>query len=139
MSMSTTNPALTATGIVDIGGIWLQPLGDAAGILPRGLLQPSYQSPSVLGRLYLSGVTGDAIIASPTSVVGSVGAHSHAGQYHRGVLPRVGASTIQLDLNMAGVIANSGQPTGRPPLRSEPHFAQVSVRYRPRFAFMKGL
>ena len=61
---------------------------------------------------------------------------------HIGVLPRVGASTIQLDLNIAGhqiVGLNDQIPSFSPPVRGEPYFAQVSVRYRPRFTFLQGL
>ena len=78
-------------------------------------------------------------MGSPSSFAASPMPLSQGLQNIRGVFPLVGASTIQLDLNLAGKEAQGGSPTARPPIRSEPHFAQVSVRYRPRFTFQKGI
>lgn len=132
------NSVRVGTGLLDVGGLYLQPISAPAGVLPRGLLQPTWTSPSHLGRMLISAVTADSLISSGTSAVGSIGPLSPAYAY-RGALPYVGASTIQLDLNLAGKQAQDGAPTGQPPLRSEPHYAQVSVRYRPRFSFLKGI
>jgi len=138
-SPATAAPSLSGTILFDIAGIYIQPLDGAAGVLPRGILQPTVAGPSALGRLYHSAVTRDSLIASPTSVVGSVGPLAPAGQ-HRGGFPIIGASTTQLDLNLAGIpAATFSPPSGQPPVRSEPHYALVSVRMRPRFQFVKGL
>jgi hypothetical protein len=131
------------TPVLDVGGLYLQPL-DNAGVLPRGIAQPTITSIRWGTRFYISAVTRDAYVVMPTSVVGSLSPVANAQQHYRGVLPQVGASSLQLDLNLAGyhtgnyAVSDISQPR-YPPVRSEPHFAQVSVRYRPRFTFLKGL
>jgi hypothetical protein len=146
VSPPTTTPAFTATILLDIGGLYLQPLDGAAGVLLRGIIQPTYVSNTNAsisgGRFYYSTPESAAVIAGPTSVVGLINPLAPALQHYRGVAPVVGASTIQLDINLAGRQTAGGAPSvaiGQPPIRSGPDFAHVSVRYRPRFAFMKGI
>jgi len=111
------------------------------GVLTRGLCLASHSSASYTARLDLSAVDGVQTLESPTSAVASrLPLRPAAG--HLGVPPRVGASTVQLDFNIAGhqiVGVNDQIPSFSPIVRGEPYFAQVSVRYRPRFAFLKGL
>jgi hypothetical protein len=135
-----TNAPGAPTVQLDLAGLYFMPLDGAAGLLAQGLIRPSWYNANFTGGLYLNSLTGEVSIQSATAGVASLQPHAQAVAFHRGVLPRVGASTIQLDLLLAG--RNASQldiPTAQPPLRSEPHFAQVSVRYRPRFTFMKGL
>jgi hypothetical protein len=127
--------ATTATAAAFVGGVYLLPL-DQAGVAPRGLAASS--TDHLTGRLFLSAVSRETTQDRETSTIASRVPDTNIGAAYRGVLPFVGASTLQLDLNLAGRDTFS-LPTSLPPLRSEPHFAQVSVRYRPRFTFMKGL
>ena len=137
---SVPTPAVVATTLIDVAGLYLQPVDSAAGVLSRGMLQPTWNSGSLVSaRFFFSAVNAEAVIAGPTSVVGSIAPLGPALQHIRGVMPQVGASMIQLDLMIGGKQTAVGAPTGEPPLRSEPHYAQVSVRYRPRFGFMKGI
>lgn len=133
---------LIASSTVDIGGFYLQPLDGAAGLLPRGLYQPTYNSTTGVGfqgRFYQSAVTRDAYVTMPTSTLASLSPVRNALTFFRGALPIVGATTLQLDLLLAGKRIQNGTPSNQPPLRSEPAFAQVSVRYRPTFQFLHGL
>lgn len=135
------NPATSNIGvgtpILSIGGLYLQPLDGPAGILPRGLGQPSILTPSV-GRLYLDGYTKRALISQPTGDVGSAPVPAAAALTHyRGGMPMVGASTVQLDVLGAARKVASGATA--PIVRSAAQFASVSVRYRPRFTFLKAV
>ena len=60
-----------------------------------------------------------------------------AEAFHRGVYPQVAPSLAQVNLLGGGRPINVTATL--PLVRSAPHFASVSVSYRPRFAFMKGL
>jgi hypothetical protein len=134
--------SVVANTFFDVGGIYLLPVDGAAGILTRGLNQPSLNASSntgFQGNFYQSALTGDAFITLPTSVVGSISPVKDARAFYRGGLPLVGASQIQLDLLQAGWRIQDGTPSAQPPLRSQPHFASVSVRYRPSFQFLYGL
>jgi hypothetical protein len=61
------------------------------------------------GRFYINNVTDERLIASASSAVGSIQGIAPA-PYNRGQFPLVGASTIQLDLNIAGKIATNVAP-----------------------------
>ena len=101
-------------------------------------MQPTYYTAGagIVARLALP-ITGEALITSPTSVVGSISPLVRPAWYQGQLPARIGPSTVSLNLNLAG--RGGFAPTWYSPLRSEPHFAQVSVRYQPRFTFMKAL
>lgn len=134
------NPATSnvgvATPVVGVGGFYLLPLDGAAGILARGLAQPTISTPSV-GRLALDAFARRSLIGAPTGDLATTLPVADALVHHRGGRPLVGASTLQLDLLGGHRFTGSGATA--PLVRSAPGFAAVSVRYRPRFLFLKGV
>lgn len=125
----TTNVGV-ATPIVECAGAFLLPLGNA-GLMPRGLAWPTIANPVIRSGLRVDAPTGFAIlVTSGDSVI------DNAREY-RGNLPRVGASTLALSLLGGGRKAASGATT--PLVHNAPLYAPVSLTYRPRFAFVKGL
>jgi hypothetical protein len=129
--------ATFAGTILAIGGLYLQPLDGPAGILPRGLGQPTIANASS-GRFYLDAYTKRALIAQPTGDMGSAPyPAAHAQTWYLGGLPYVGGSTLQLDLLSGSRKVASGATA--PLVRDSVKWASVSVRYRPRFAFLKAV
>lgn len=124
-----------ATPVVAVGGFYMLPLDGGAGFLPRGLAQPT--TAGSVGRLALDSIAGRAVVAAPTGGLASTIPFADARAYYRGDMPRVGASTLQLDVLGGGRSIASGATT--PLARSAPAFAAVSVRYQPRFLFMKSV
>lgn len=123
---------------LNVGGLELLPLADAAGVMPRGLAYPtigltnSYTSPR------FDGIRGEALQRSYAAAPAVI---QDAYVHYRGVLPRVGATTRQLTL-LAGdrrIDLASFAAADKPLIRSGPNRAAVSVHYRPRFSFLKGL
>jgi hypothetical protein len=123
---------------VAVGGLYLQPVDAPAGVLPRGLIQPNttFIAPTV-GRLTLDAINGRGLIGQPAGDLASQVPLYPADANHRGVYPRVSPSVVRLDILGAARPINT-TATG-PLIRSAPHFAAVSVSYRPRFTFLKGL
>jgi hypothetical protein len=87
-----------ASPMLTIGGLFLLPVDGPAGILTRGLAQPSIAPIGSVGRLNLSGIRGDAFIGAATGDIGSYAPLGDARVYYRGAMPKVGGSTLQLDL-----------------------------------------
>jgi hypothetical protein len=136
-SPATTNVGV-GTPIVSLGGVFLLPLDAPAGVMPRGLVQPTITDAAnyvqtwfhadTNGRMYLS---GDGV-GAPTNTP-----YANPHLYYRGQLPLVGGSTIQLDLFAAARkrIATTSEPL----IYSGPLQAFASLSYRPRFAFARGI
>ena len=120
-------PSWIATSTLSVGGMYLLPIAGRAGVVATGIsigVNPmQFTADGINGVTLLRQQTNNTIIGEPL-----------AG--YRGVLPQVGASTSQLDLLEAGH-SNSGSWGWM--VRDSDAFAAASVRYRPRFAFLKGL
>ena len=82
-------------------------------------------------------MTSRNLIAQPVGDLASQVPLLSADAFHRGVYPQVAPSLAQINLLVGGRPINVTATL--PLVRSAPHFASVSVSYRPRFAFMKGL
>lgn len=134
-------PASSNLGIaspyISLGGLYLLPIDGGAGILPRGLAQPSSLTPSV-GRFtidaysrqaWVVNVSGD--LATPMTPLGN------ALAFYVGDFPKVISSSIQLDLLYGARKAASGATA--PVAHTAPAFGSVSVTYRPRFTFARGV
>jgi hypothetical protein len=126
-----------ATPILDIGGLYLLPVDGAHGVMPRGLTVPSVgagvsvERPAgfvadTAGRVYL---TENGVASSPVA---------DALQHFRGGQPKVGATTLRLDVFAAGHPVASGA-SENPMLHCGQMYAQAAVYYRPRFVFIKGI
>jgi hypothetical protein len=129
---ATTN--IPTTQVV-VGGLYLQPLG-FAGVLPRGIVHPSINA----GIITAGGIMADAISGQVGFISGLSGLpiqFAEKWQFHRGNLPQIGATTTVLDL-MSGERRTSAAATA-PIVRAGPDFAAVSLSYRPRFTFVKGI
>jgi len=153
-----------STGSVQLyfGGLYLLPLDGAAGILTGGLTYPSVGAwgPTVMGASDLSNDTAPGSIlyivgASPASMFQAafemgnrftdsflVVSPSTASQaltdvraLHRGISPRLGASTSQLVLLSGDKRAGASTPV----VQANFEFAEVSVSYRPLFQFLAGV
>lgn len=134
-------PATSNLGIASphfsLGGLYLLPLEGGAGIMPRGIAQPSILTPSV-GRFTLDAFTRAAQIAAVGSNLASpLTPLADAFAHYQGDLPRLVASTLQIDLLGAHRKAASGA-TAPLAYQGNAH-AAVSLSYRPRFAFLKGV
>jgi hypothetical protein len=142
---SAVASTLVATHTVDVGGIYLQPIDGAAGIVPRGLTQPSIgliDAGMLQAGFYANAYTRELSLEYvPSSTVASRVPWNSAAAYYRGPLPRLGASTLQLDLIAAAQLVKTASliASNMPPVRTQPDFAMASVRYRPRFQFLKGI
>lgn len=141
-SKPATSNVGVATPILSFGGFYLLPLNGAAGVLPRGLAVPTihpFASPtqtgylidSTLGQQWNFAVGNFSVSSQPQPVLDTT------AQY-RGVQPHLAASNAQLDLLGAGRMVATGAAS-TVPARNAPTFAKVSIAYRPRFLFMKGL
>lgn len=130
--------------IARLGGFALMPI-QAGGVVARGIAQPSTFAvdqwvasgiaPTV-GRVTLDAIRGDAYAANP--VVDLASQIPLAAIIHNGRLPEVGATTNRIDILAA---ARKTQASGATYalMRTAEHSAAVSVVYRPRFTFTKGL
>lgn len=120
-----------------LGGLYLLPLDGPNGILPRGLGQPSAFNPQRTEKLFLQAWEKQAFIGAGTGGAAMQLPLAEAYTHYRGALPMAGASAVQLDL-LLGERKSSTVAT-QPVIRGGPTFAAVSVRYRPRFAFLKSV
>jgi hypothetical protein len=141
VSPATSNVGVSSS-LISIGGMWLQPLDGPAGILPRGLVLPTIGLPNGSGMV-AEGLLVDAINPRVNITSGDINTDIAVGEaagFYRGRLPYVGASTVQLDIMGAARRTGTvlGQATG-PLAMTSPNYISVSVRYRPRFTFMKGI
>lgn len=139
VSAPTTNMGI-ATPLIRFGGIYLVPLEGGAGLLPRGLTLPTIGAhPTTLdaGRGLVVDSVGGYSFFSRLDVPEIDDPIGDSGAYYRGVLPLVGAST--LTINVCGGARKLGASTSEPLIRAADHRAAVSVTYRPRFAFVRGL
>lgn len=121
------------TDIVSMGGIYLVPVDGAAGILTKGLYAPSLPGGSQ-GALDLNpGFVDSVILRNQASAV-----YGDGRAQFRGITPRIGASTNQLNLmtgdKMVGLFAATF-----PIVQANSEYAQVSVSYRPSFQFLYGV
>lgn len=120
-----------ASAVVQFGGLYLLPLDRGAGVLPRGLCQPTIGVGTV-GTLRLDQTTNAVVIGGATSALDSIEAIANGRQWYRGDMPIGTPSTISLDILGAG--RASGGATGTM-WRTGLQRAGVSVSYRPRFVF----
>jgi len=133
-------PATSNVGIASpvllCGGLYLLPVdSDFAGVMPRGLAIPTTLTPSA-GRLTLDSEISQAILSGYSLDLASALPAQNAWAYYRGPLPKV-ASGVRLEL-LAGTRKTASGATG-PVVHNAPAFASVSVSYRPRFQFLKGI
>jgi hypothetical protein len=133
-----------------INGIYLLPVDGDAAYLSAGLAWPReidglYASvASYGGRLVADGIAGRSYIATVgADLATDTGIIGDARSWLRGAPPQVSPSVTQLDLLggarsnahiSASLFATYGDLVLAPPMH-----AAVSVQYRPRFAFLKGL
>jgi hypothetical protein len=94
--VSGTNPGVNP--ILSFGGLFLLPLDGPAGILPRGLAQPSVAPVGSIGRLVLSGLADEAFVGEHTGNLSTYSPVAPAALYTRAALPKLGASTVSLSL-----------------------------------------
>jgi hypothetical protein len=132
---SQANVYAAGSAQVEIAGMYLLPVEGAAGILPRGLAQPTISNPMVFNPAFDLDARKGRVLSytsnTPTSPIAELAAH------YRGAMPYVGASTAKLDLIGGHRKVASGATS--PLVYGSRAFAAVSVRYRPRFMFLKGL
>jgi len=133
-------PATSNVGVASpvllCGGLYLLPAdSDFAGIMPRGLAMPTTLTPSA-GRLTLDAEAGQALLSDYSLNLATSLPAQNAWTYYRGPLPKV-ASGVRLEL-LVGTRKTASGATG-PVVHNAPAFASVSVSYRPRFQFLKGL
>jgi hypothetical protein len=131
------NPvSIGASSMFTFGGAYLLPLDGESGIMPRGLSQPSvgiaHASQTITGFRAAPDVGPAPWVSSQPAANGYI--------YYRGQLPRAGASIVQFDLigmQRLGSVASGVYPDM---IRADGSLrAQASVRYRPRFSFLRGL
>ena len=139
----SASPVLAATATLDIAGAWLHRLDAPGGLLVRGLAQPSIGDATYAGRLHVRGDARDTrfhlfssadLTADPTTNALRI---RSAAQHYQGGYPYCGASAAYLNV-MAGIRrANAGATD---PLVNQANLTLgVSLVYRPRFAFLKGI
>ena len=136
VSPATSNVGV-ATTTLTFGGIYLQRLDGAAGVIPRGIVVPTtnattYQVPNVT----IDANTRTALVGPPGNAVSA-----DLAAHYRGNFPFVGASAQRLDLLIGERYIGPLAATG-PIVRSfnEALTADhLAVSYRPRFAFVRGL
>lgn len=133
----STGAPVASPATLHIGGLYMQPLDRGAGVLPRGLAQPSMLTPSVT-RLEINAIVPRVNLAAVGANLATPMTPLEDGLLHyRGDMPRVSASTIQLDLLAGQRSAGSGATA--PVVRAAEGFAAVSVSYRPRFTFLRSI
>lgn len=143
----STNIGLASYANVEIAGIYLLPVDGGAGVLPYGLAQPSYGG-YFSGGFYHRGLKVDAInktvyMAEANSNDGAATLYEvmapayDAGAYHYGVLPQ-GGSQFALNFGILGRRTTHQGATSFPQHNLQPQLG-ASVRYRPRFQFLRGL
>jgi hypothetical protein len=140
------------------GGLYLLPVDGPAGILTGGLAAPSIGAwqattaivSSVIDPTHVYYVVG----ASPASMAqgqfemnqsfnesylvtrpGASQVYGDVRALHRGITPRLGASTNQLNILLGDRRAGESFPT----MAANLEFASVSVSYRPAFQFLYGV
>lgn len=88
-----------ATPIINLAGILLQPLDGPAGVIPRGLAQPTLAAPTAIpGRLSIDSYNRTIMAAVPTGAVGSTIPMQSILGLARSMFPYVSGSTARLDL-----------------------------------------
>ncbi len=86
------------TPIVQIGALFLQALDGPAGVLARGLAQPSYANRGSVHRLHLQSHDRRALVGQPSFGLASVVPVADVWQHHYGQLPMIGPTVTRLDL-----------------------------------------
>lgn len=124
-----------ATTTAFINGVYLLPLDGDSGILARGLTSPTIG----VGTTFLSNVAL-RLRADQGGVVGLLASQpsDDLTRHYRGVMPRMGATTLQLDL-VAWQRRQGGASLAADTFAATPAYAAVSLRYQPRFQFLKGI
>jgi hypothetical protein len=119
----------------NFGGLYLLPADGEPGYVARGLAQPSIGANPTVSQVVTPRIGGD-----PEGFVGYIGSAPAAGlrRYAFGPIPRLGATVTRID-----VVAFSRQAaaTAQGPVRpsGQIYAAPASVRFQPRFQFLKGL
>jgi hypothetical protein len=122
-----------ASPVLSVAGVFLLPLDGPAGVLPRGLAYPSTLSWQTQAELRLDGIAPQGVFLTKPKTSEPL---EEARQY-LGALPRVGASTLRVEL--LGGARNTASGATAPVIRESAAFADASLVYRPRFAFVRGL
>lgn len=149
---ATSNMAV-ASPHLELGGVYLHPVDTCAGIVARGLIQPSLTNITATtpaGGVFgaWTGIKHMQVNAFRKMVMGVhfssdvqptvSGVTADLRQYHYGAMPEV-ATSVSLELLVAGRgFGNSGSIYGQM-LHSHPFQAAASLRYQPRFSFLRGL
>jgi hypothetical protein len=131
------------TAILDVLGAYLHRLDTPNGLMLRGLAQPSV-NPVLQGRLHLRADDRIAHVYRTNTASADLGAAStnaypvrSAGQHYLGGFPLLGASIEDMTI-MAGIRSEGSGATSV--LVNQANLTLgVSVVYRPRFAFLKGI
>lgn len=140
-----------ATMTLSIGGAFLLPVEGPNGVLPQGFLQGSpgdiaqvrsfsvnvLQVQSDVRRVTVGLDGRDNVSGVPSYNLGSDMAPYGALVNYRGGYPYVGGSDTWLNI-IAGDRKQGFSATG-PMIAGSLDYADVSVQYRPRFSFLKGL
>jgi hypothetical protein len=132
ISPATSNVGVASTTFT-FGGLYLQPL-ESAGQILRGIVVPTigatngFETPAVRVNAIRQEVVTDSV---------GIGANLLAN--YRGGFPIVGASALRLDLLVSErpIGANATGPLVRS--FAETNSGSVSITYRPRFAFVRGI
>ncbi len=137
---ATTNHLGVATPTLDWGGLYLLPVDGESGVMPRGLnvfATGPYAQATFLG-LDLDAAARRAVLRGYAADLDSLEPFGNAYRTYRGGLPHVGASTRVLHL-LHGVGNATNAETVGPGVKGGVQSAAVSLQYRPRFQFMRGL
>lgn len=139
-----------ATQMISLAGLFLHPLDGPNGIIGRGIVQPSVGVPAALiGLTQTNAVKVVLDAAQRQTALGFFGGGlvdfaintnliKSAADVHRGGFPFIGASTAWLTVLAETRLLN--QPSVVDPLIHSSNISfNVSVAYRPTFAFLKGL
>lgn len=134
ISPATSNVGV-ATTTITFGGAYFLPVDTAAGVIPRGLVVPTTQATAYENPHIKLSAIEKTVALQPGGYVADLMAH------YRGALPVIGASVTQLNLIGGERPVGAAVTATGPVVRSfaEGVFTSLSVSYRPRFRFTRGL
>jgi hypothetical protein len=134
ISPATSNAGV-ATTTITFGGVYLLPLSEAAGVVPRGIVVPTTNTGTTMEAPFIrvNAIRQEITLDGPPQSADLL------AQY-RGLFPYVGPSSAQVDLLIGerplGVAATG--PVARS-FNERNDGVTVSLTYRPRFAFVRGI
>lgn len=143
-------PATTNVGVpspfLKIAGLFLQPLADDSGVMPRGLVTPTIAAGTQntqRGRRMIfdnyrlkTAFVGDQIGGAEIDENSDFW-HAAGIPFYVGHLPRIVATTTSLAL--LGGVRKIAASTSDPVAWAGSLYAQVAVHYQPQFRFLKGI